>query len=51
MKHFNVKLSEDEYTKAKNIGLWELEQKARPIIVELITSMEQEKYGRKPPRS
>lgn len=44
MKHFAVKLSEEDYTRAKNIGLWELEQELTPILLELIASKEQ-KYG------
>lgn len=44
MKHFSVKLSEDEYTRAKNIGLWELEQELKPLLIELIASKEH-KYG------
>ena len=44
MKHFSVRLSEEEYTIAKNIGLWELEQEITPIVKEIIASKEH-KYG------
>ena len=47
MKHFGIKLSEDEYTRAKRIGLWELEQELKPLFLEILASMEHNNGNRK----
>jgi len=45
MKHFGIRLTEEEYSRAKIIGLWELEQQLKPKFLEILTSQEQIYYG------